>query len=108
MLEVVSKAWQEVWPEEIAAGFLRCGISNSLDGSEDELLDSQVQSLLFGEQITPVSSTGLKGIPAATATREADAASEWHGSDTEAGILKLHFSDDSRLLDENELTCWST
>ena len=36
----ISQAWNAIPSEMIAASFLKCGITNNLDGSEDELVYS--------------------------------------------------------------------
>ena len=38
MINWVSVAWESIDPEIIVKSFLRCGISNSVDGSEDSLI----------------------------------------------------------------------
>ena len=34
----ISQAWNDIPAEMITASFLKCGITNNLDGSEDDLL----------------------------------------------------------------------
>ena len=38
MCQWISEAWLEIPPEMVARSFLKCGITNSLDGSEDDLV----------------------------------------------------------------------
>ena len=38
MIEWVSIAWESIDPKIIVKSFLKCGISNSVDGSEDSLI----------------------------------------------------------------------
>ena len=38
MCQWISQAWREIPRELVAGSFLKCGITNSLDGSEDDLV----------------------------------------------------------------------
>ena len=40
----VSRAWREISEETIVKSFLRCGISNSLDGSQDDEVSDDIPS----------------------------------------------------------------
>ena len=41
----ISEAWHEIPREMIVASFLKCGITNNLDGSEDDLFTSQARTV---------------------------------------------------------------
>ena len=120
IVEAVSKAWQDVRSEEIMAGFQRCGISNSLDGSDDEMMDEQVQMILFGEQITSSETVSARSdvqTPSLT-TEEAQPrpspqshehllafdSAQWQLSEKD-NFWELAFSDDLHL--ESELCSWN-
>ena len=42
----ISQAWNAIPSEMIAASFLNCGITNNLDGSEDELVYNSTRTLM--------------------------------------------------------------
>ena len=42
----ISQAWNAIPSEMIAASFLKCGIKNNLDGSEDELVYNSTETLM--------------------------------------------------------------
>ena len=42
VLDCVSVAWDSIDPEIITSAFLRCGISNAVDGSEDDLIREEI------------------------------------------------------------------
>ena len=42
VLDWVSKAWQEIGEDIIVKSFKRCGISNTLDGSEDDQIRNEI------------------------------------------------------------------
>ena len=41
----ISQAWNAIPSEMIAASFLKCGITNNLDGSQDELIYNSTESI---------------------------------------------------------------
>ena len=46
----VSRAWDSIKPETLTHSFLVCGISNALDGSEDDLVSDDLPSVEIEEE----------------------------------------------------------
>ena len=42
MINWVSVAWESINPEIIVKSFLKCGISNSIEGSKDSLIRAEI------------------------------------------------------------------
>ncbi|KAK2549399.1 hypothetical protein P5673_030228 [Acropora cervicornis] len=51
MCQWISEAWLEIPPEMVARSFLKCGITNSLDGSEDDLVFDSSYDELFDDDL---------------------------------------------------------
>ena len=49
-IDWVSKAWESIKLDTIIHSFLVCGISNALDGSEDDLVSDDVPSIESAEE----------------------------------------------------------
>ena len=66
MCQWISKAWWEIPREMVARSFLNCGITNSLDGSEDDLVfdsssDESFDNDLIDELFTSDSESDFEG-----------------------------------------------
>jgi len=62
----ISQAWNDIPVEMITASFLKCGITNNLDGSEDDLLfdsaeDTELDDSFVRELFESDSESEFKG-----------------------------------------------
>lgn len=66
MCQWISEAWREIPREMVARSFLKCGITNSLDGTEDDLVfdsssDESFDDDLIDELFTSDSESDFEG-----------------------------------------------